>query len=494
MDSVDNGKYELRRKLGGGGMGVVWEAMDLVMERSVVVKLVRKDRRADKEMGERFLRECKLIGRLQHRNVVRAYSCGWDKVDGRSVMYLVMELLDGSSLGDLIRAKSRKKHRLSVEDTLRWSADICRGLTAAHKQGLVHRDLKPDNVQITADGTAVILDFGLACLQEDEQGTRITDRGQIVGTAAYMSPEQTEGPRVDQRSDLYSLGCLLYEMLTGEPPFSGWNVIMEHRTKPPLPPKRLRPDIPDALEELVLDLLEKLPDNRPRTAAEVRQRLRGIDVVQAHREPGLDSGPRAPERSPDPPPTSVEEWSPGPEKWYEVTGTSLITGLGAFGLLFGAGAVGAVASVVWGAVFTAVLFLVGAVANWMSADADTEAAWSCLGVLGWLASLVGCVWLMAVRGDFPWYYDFLIGLGLSAVVLVLEFSAVVVGDEWGWSRGSGTMALLGSGLLAGLGCVLFAGHLHFVWWTTVLTGLGLWAGTLALTSIASGIAYEVAHR
>ncbi|MEU6143115.1 serine/threonine-protein kinase [Streptomyces sp. NPDC047081] len=487
MDSVDHGKYELRRRLGRGGMGDVWEAVDLVMERSVVVKLVRKDRQADKEMGERFLRECKLIGRLQHRNVVRAYSCGWDKVDGRSVMYLVLELLDGMSLGDRIREESRGKRRLSVEDTLAWGVDICQGLAAAHEKGLVHRDLKPDNVQITAEGTAVILDFGLACLQEDERGTRISEEGLIVGTAAYMSPEQTKGRRVDQRSDLYSLGCLLYEMLTGDPPFQGWNVIQEHQRKPPLPPRRIRADIPDALEELVLDLLEKLPDNRPRTAAEVARRLKGVDVVAAHREPGLDAGPR-------PRTEQREEWSPGPEKWYEVAGASLITGLGTFGLLFGAGEVGAVPSVVWGAVFAAVLFVFGAMANWMSPDADTELAWSCLGVLGWVASVVGCIWLMAARGDFPWYYDFLIGLGLSGVVLVLEFLAVMVGDEWGWSRGAGTMALLGSGLLAALGCVLFAAHLHFVWWTTVLTGLGLWAGTLVLTSIASAIAYDLAHR
>jgi hypothetical protein len=305
-----------------------------------------------------------------------------------------------------------------------------------------------------------------------------------------MSPEQSRGDPVSESSDLYSLGCLLYALLTGGPPFRSGDILAKHRNRMPLEPQARCTDaiIPDDLNKLVMDLLEKRPGNRPASATAVRESLAHIRETAVNREPGLDVN--AP---PEEPPVvdlqyqSSHEAVPG--QWYEVTGPSLITGLGTFGLLFGAGAVGTVPSVVWGTVFAATLFVVGAVANWMSADADTELAWGCLSVLGWVASLVGCIWLMAARGDFPWYYDFLIGLGLSVVVAVLAFVAVAMGDEWGWTTGAGTLALLSSVPLTELGAALFAAHLHFVWWTTVLTGLGLWAGTLTLTAVA----YEVAH-
>ena len=495
MESVGDGRYELRTKLGGGAMGDVWWAEDRLMGRSVAVKLLQVQHLGDADMRERFLREWKATARLEHENVVRAYDCGWGEIEGRSVMFLVMERLDGMSLHDRMAQEVGRK--LPVAKVIRWGRQICKALEAAHAQGLVHRDLKPSNVQITRSGKAVLLDFGIACFQEDDEGrTRITPAGWIVGTPQYMSPEQSRGDPVSNSSDLYSLGCLLYAMLTGEPPFQTGDILAKHRNRVPVEPRSRCEDlvIPEDLNKLVMDLLEKLPVNRPASATAVRESLAHIRETRVNNEPGLGSEAPRPEEPPIVDLQLQQPYVPGPEQWYEAVGASLLAGLGTFGLLLGAGGVAAGTSVIWGAVCAVILFLIGATAIYLDGASDADGVViGCFSLLGVLASLVGCVWLVAARGDFPWYDDLLIGVGLTAVAVVLAFLATFLGEEAGWGNSAGVLALLSTTLLTVLGAAVFAAHLHFVWWTTLLTGLGLWGAGLLLTTIVYGIAYDVAH-
>ncbi|MFE6481643.1 serine/threonine-protein kinase [Streptomyces sp. NPDC057757] len=505
MVSLEGGRYELWRRIGGGGMGDVWWADDWRMRRSVAVKLLQTQYLGDPEMQRRFQREWEVTGNLEHENVVRAYDCGWGEIDGRRIMYLVMERLDGMSLHDRIRQENGRT--LPVEKVIRWGGEICGALEAAHANDLVHRDLKPSNVQITSTDKAVLLDFGIACFQEDAEGhTQITPAGGIIGTREYMSPEQSTGGPVSSSSDLYSLGCLLYAMLTGRPPFQRGDVLESHRFRVPMEPRDRRKDlvIPRELNDLVMDLLEKVPIRRPATAAEVRSRLERVDArdqgqweappeePQVHFEPGLSAEAPAPDRpAAAATPERVQGVSEG--AWFAATGTSLLAGLGTFGLLFGAGGAGWTPSVIWGAVGAVVLFLIGSIAISVPTDATDEAAdiaLGCFGIVGWFAGLIGCVWLVAARGAYPWYEDFGIGFGLSLGVAALGIGAHAMGDEFGWGVGAGTMALLTTTLLGALGCAAFAAHGQLVWWSALLTGLGLWAGALAATLCVYGAAFR----
>ncbi|MFD3379794.1 MULTISPECIES: protein kinase [unclassified Streptomyces] len=519
MDVLGDGRYALLEHLGDGGMGDVWRAEDRLMGRAVAVKLLRVEHMGNAEMQRRFLREWQVTARLEHENVVRAYDCGWGESGGQHVMFLVMEALDGTSLRGRMALPGNRQ--LPVKTAIRWGGQICRALEAAHAHGLVHRDLKPANVQITSDDKAVLLDFGIACFQEDEEGhTRITPAGWVVGTGPYMSPEQSRGEPVSGRSDLYSLGCLLYAMLTGRPPFTDGDVLQQHRYALPLDPRAHRRDIPDDLNALVMDLLEKRPEDRPATAAEVRGRLGRVDTRRAqqqewsshefrseatpsppsadhagraghagrddreedHEEPAPEPGPRAASpRRPVPRPLPARGYASGLTEWFEMTGAGLITGLGTFALLLGAGGVGTGASLLWGSGAAVVLLLVGVMAEYRIADGvDIDGALGCVVLLAYAVLLAGCVWLMAVRADFPWYYDLLIGLGLSMGATFLTVVAFTAGDETGLSQGAGVLAMLGATLLGFLSSVLFASQLHFAWWSTLMSGLGVATAGLLL--------------
>ena len=220
------GPYELRGLVGSGGMGEVYRAFDPRLNRDVALKIVPDDFAADTRRRERFRREAQAIAALNHPHIVTVHSA--EDLDGHLV--LVMELVDGRTLADVIPSGGLPLPRL-----LKIAVQIADGLGAAHDRGIIHRDLKPRNVMVTADGRVKVLDFGLAKLRDPQDGVvmghetaslwELTGEGRIVGTAAYMSPEQAEGRPLDHRTDLFSLGILLYEMASGERPFRGESVV-----------------------------------------------------------------------------------------------------------------------------------------------------------------------------------------------------------------------------------------------------------------------------
>ncbi len=258
------GRYRLVEKLGAGGMGVVWKAVDLRLDREVAVKIFPSELDPDPRRVERFRAEPVLCGRLQHPGIVVVHDA--DEHEGR--LFFVMELLDGQ---DLMKVFSRHLNGLPSKRVVNIGARLAEALGVAHAKKVIHRDIKPANIMLLPGDRPKICDFGIA---------RAVDSGKAtlqVGTPAYMAPEQSEGDP-DERSDLYSLGCVLYEMATGETPFDGsvWQLMHRHATEKPTPPSAIRGDIPSALEELILQLLAKKPEDRPQSAEEVAQRLRAM--------------------------------------------------------------------------------------------------------------------------------------------------------------------------------------------------------------------------
>jgi serine/threonine protein kinase/Leucine-rich repeat (LRR) protein len=267
------GPYRVRKLLGQGGMGMVFLAEDLQLERPVALKVLLPDRAANSEARQRFVREAKAAAQLKHDHIVTIYQVGEDN----GVCWLAMEYLEGESLDDWL-APGRRPNLSAI---LRMAREVAEGLSAAHERQLVHRDIKPANVWIErSTGRAKILDFGLARPERDD--VRITTSDTIVGTPAYMSPEQAHGGNLDGRSDLFSLGCLLYELLTGQLPFRGdtaMATLMALALDPPTPIRELEPAVPDELADLVMQLLAKRPVDRPPTAKIVADRLAELETA-----------------------------------------------------------------------------------------------------------------------------------------------------------------------------------------------------------------------
>jgi len=260
------GRFRIEREIGTGGMGTVYLATHLDLERPVAVKIIRPEFAADTDVSDRFLREARTMAKLRHPNAAMIFDAG-NLPDGRH--FIVMEFVEGETLSQALN----RQGRFSFTDAIDIATQICDVLEEAHRLGIVHRDLKPSNILLGKRGVCV-LDFGVAkVLASSAESTAThasTGSGQLVGTPRYMSPEQCLGQRVGARSDLYSLGVLLYEMLAGRPPFvdplqSALLVKQATAAAPPLP--RLRPDVPRALALAVHSLLAKRPEDRPRTAA-----------------------------------------------------------------------------------------------------------------------------------------------------------------------------------------------------------------------------------
>ncbi|MFI1561839.1 tetratricopeptide repeat protein [Streptomyces sp. NPDC020490] len=270
------GRYRLLELIGRGGMGEVWRARDESLGRQVAVKCLKplgphRDRSFTRMLRERFRREARVAAALQHRGVTVVHDFG--EADG--VLFLVMELLHGRNLCQLLEDNGH--HPLAVPDVVDIAEQVAAALAYTHEQDIVHRDLKPANIMRLTDGTVKICDFGIARLGHDIGFTaRLTGTGVAMGTPHYMSPEQIGGTEVDRRSDLYSLGCVLYEIATGAPPFDlddAWGILIGHRDTPPRPPRSTRAELPAYLETIILDLLAKRPEQRPADAREVGRRI-----------------------------------------------------------------------------------------------------------------------------------------------------------------------------------------------------------------------------
>ena len=255
------GRYGVERTLGGGGMAVVYLARDEELGRPVAVKVLAENLADDPELRERFVREARLAARLSHPNVVRVYDAGEE--DG--LPFIVMECVDGESLAETIR----REGRIDPDRVVELGVQACAGLEHAHRAGLIHRDVKPANLLTTADGTLKVADFGIA---HAVGGTRVTAVGTVLGTAAYLSPEQALGEPVTPASDLYSLGACLYELVAGKPPF-GYETFGEMLSRSRAgPPPRLE-GAPPALEAAIRSCLQADPEQRPEAAGELARLL-----------------------------------------------------------------------------------------------------------------------------------------------------------------------------------------------------------------------------
>lgn len=269
-------RYRLLDLIGRGGMGEVWRARDESLGRQVAVKCLKPmgpqhDENFTRVLRERFRREARVAAALQHRGVTVVHDFG--ESDG--VLYLVMELLEGRNLSQLL--EDNEQHPLPVDDVVDIAEQVADALGYTHRQGIVHRDLKPANIMRLDDGAVKICDFGIARLGHDIGFTsKLTGTGIAMGTPHYMSPEQISGGDVDHRSDLYSLGCVLYEIATGVPPFDmddAWAVLVGHRDTVPEPPRSHRAELPGFFDRVVLELLAKTPGERPADAGDLRQRI-----------------------------------------------------------------------------------------------------------------------------------------------------------------------------------------------------------------------------
>ena len=261
-----SGRYQIVRHLARGGMGDVFEAKDLSLGRTVAIKILHPNFASDAAFTARFRREAQAAANLGHPNIVGIYDFGEDG----DTYYMVMELIEGRTLRDVVRAEGPLLPRRAAE----IAAETAAALTVAHAAGVYHRDIKPGNIMLTSDGSVKVTDFGIARALDDSE--ELTRTGAVIGTATYFSPEQAQGLPADERSDIYSLGVVLYELLCGQPPFTGESpvaVAYQHVSEYATPPSGLNPDVSAGLEAIVEKAMEKSPENRYQSASDLRNEL-----------------------------------------------------------------------------------------------------------------------------------------------------------------------------------------------------------------------------
>jgi serine/threonine protein kinase/Flp pilus assembly protein TadD len=274
-------RYEILEELGKGGMGVVYRVRDRKLDEEMALKVLKPEIAAHRETVERFKNELKFARRIAHRNVCKMY----DLNEGEKILYITMEYVKGEDLKSLIR----RKGKFAEKEAVGVAKQVCEGLAEAHALGVIHRDLKPQNIMMDEKGGAKVMDFGIA---RSIEAPGVTQTGMMIGTPDYISPEQAEGEKADQRSDIYSLGTILYEMVTGKVPFKGdtaLSVAIKHKTQAPHDPKKLNPELSADLSRLILTCMEKDPERRYQTARELLTDLdkieKGIPIAEgAHRK------------------------------------------------------------------------------------------------------------------------------------------------------------------------------------------------------------------
>ena len=272
--SILAGRYEIGELLGYGGMSEVHRGRDAVLGRDVAVKIMRPELARDDTFYQRFRREAQNSASLNHPSIVAIYDQGEEHTTDGSLPYIVMELVDGDTLRDIIRMDGP----MEVDRALGVMADVCGALDFSHKKGIIHRDVKPANIMISRDGAVKVMDFGIARAVSDSSST-LTTTSSVLGTAQYLSPEQARGETVDARSDLYSAGCVLYEMVAGVPPFTGESpvaVAYQHVRESPKPPSTVNPELSSYVDAVVMQAMAKNPENRYASAGEMRTDLLAV--------------------------------------------------------------------------------------------------------------------------------------------------------------------------------------------------------------------------
>ncbi|MDT3445521.1 Stk1 family PASTA domain-containing Ser/Thr kinase [Pseudofrankia sp. BMG5.37] len=268
---IIGGRYELGAGIGYGGMAEVYRGRDIRLGRDVAVKVLRSDLARDPNFLKRFQREAQSAAGLNHPAIVSTYDTGEDVINGVHLPYIVMEFIEGRTLREVLQQEGPFPERRAMEIT----SDICAALDYSHRLGIIHRDIKPANVMLSPDGSIKVMDFGIAKANNATSST-MTATQAVIGTAQYLSPEQARGAKVDARSDVYSTGVLIYELITGEPPFRGDNpvaVAYQHVRELPDPPSRRNPQLSATVDAVTLKALEKEPDDRYATAGEMRDDL-----------------------------------------------------------------------------------------------------------------------------------------------------------------------------------------------------------------------------